>query len=118
MSYDISIVDKETKQVIELDAPHHITGGTYVIGGTRELSMNITFNYSEFIYKVLDGGIKGLDGKIVSDTIPSIEKAILLLNDDATSNYWEKTEGNARKALTNLLTLAKHAPNGEWAIWY
>ena len=118
MSYDIDIVDKKTKEVIKLDTPHHITGGTYVIGGTNELSMNITFNYSKIIYKVLEGGIKGLDGKTVSDTIPLIEKAILSLKDDVTANYWESTEGNAKRALTNLLTLAKHAPNGEWAIWY
>lgn len=118
MSYDIDIVDRKTKEVIKIDGPHFITGGTYQVGGTNELSMNITFNYSSFINKVLKGGIKGLDGKLVSDTIPDIEKAILELKDDAVPDYWAKTEGNARKALTNLLTLAKYAPNGEWAIWY
>ena len=118
MSYDIDIVDRRNKEVITLDNPHYITGGTYQVGGTKELSMNITFNYSSFINKALKGGIKGLDGKPVADTIPEIEKAILSLKDDAVPDYWAKTEGNARKALINLLKLAKLAPEGEWAIWY
>lgn len=119
MSYDIDIVNRKTKKVIELDAPHNITGGTFVIGGTTELSFNITFNYSQHIDKVLEGGIEGLDGKLVEETIPLIEKAILRMrNNDETKNYWDGTEGNARKALVNLLKLAKLGRDGEWAVYY
>lgn len=36
MSYDIDIVDPVTKGVLRLDFPHHLMGGTFALGGTRE----------------------------------------------------------------------------------
>lgn len=32
------------------------------------------------------------------------------INNDTTDNYWDATEGNARKALLGLLKLAVYAP--------
>jgi hypothetical protein len=40
--------------------------------------------------------------------------AIAKLNDDVDQNYWKPTEGNAKKALTQLLALAKMRPDGVW----
>ena len=36
MSYDIDLCDPITKEVIELDEPHQMKGGTYVLGGTTQ----------------------------------------------------------------------------------
>lgn len=46
MSYDIHLNDPVTKQTIELENPHFMRGGTYAIDGTKELSLNITYNYA------------------------------------------------------------------------
>ena len=45
MSYDIHLNDPVTKQTIELENPHFMRGDTYAIDGTKELSLNITYNY-------------------------------------------------------------------------
>ena len=44
-----------------------------------------------------------------------LEKAIGELGDDATDNYWDATEGNAARALRDLVALAKLAPEDVWA---
>lgn len=46
MSYDIHLNDPVTKQTIELENPHFMRGGTYAIDVTKELSLNITYNYA------------------------------------------------------------------------
>lgn len=51
MSYDINIVDPTTGETIETADPHHIAGGTYQVGGTTRLWLNITYNYSPFYYR-------------------------------------------------------------------
>jgi hypothetical protein len=43
-----------------------------------------------------------------------LANAIAALNDDVSSDYWEATEGNARKALIDLFSLACMAPDGVW----
>lgn len=115
MSYDIELVDPVTKKVLELDSPHHMHGGTYALGGTKEASLNITYNYSRYFYGVLgEGGIRSIYGKTAADSIPILEKAISKLGDDASDDYWEPTEGNAKRSLIQLLTLAKMRPDGVW----
>ena len=120
MSYDISIVDRKTKEQIEVEFPHDLKGGTYAIGGTRELWLNITYNYAPFFRKVFSehgpDGIHYIEGQKVEDTIPWIEKAIEQLGDDVDDNYWAPTEGNAKRSLINLLKLAKMYPEGEWEV--
>lgn len=120
MSYDIHIVDRDTKQEIEIDTPIDLRGGTFAAGGTQKLWLNITYNYAPFFRKVFaehgDGGIHCIEGQKVSDTIPWIEEAISCLGDDIDSNYWAPTEGNAKRSLINLLKLARMYPGGEWTI--
>lgn len=115
MSYDISLVDPVSKKVLDLDTPHHMRGGTYAVGGTTEASLNVTYNYSKHFIRVLgDGGIRSLYGKSAVDSIPMLEKAIAQLGDDISEDYWEPTEGNAKRALLQLYTLAKMRPDGVW----
>lgn len=116
MSYDIDLVDQVTGKVLELDQKHQMTGGTYQLGGTRDASLNITWNYSKIFYEVIDKeeGIRFLYKKTGQESIPILEGAISKLADDASDDYWEATEGNAKRSLIQLLTLAKLRPDGIW----
>lgn len=84
MSYDIRLIDPVTKETINFDTPHQMTGGTYAVGGTTEAWLNITFNYARWYYK--DGvfpdkgednsGIRSIYGMSGSESIPVLEHAI------------------------------------------
>jgi len=114
MSYDIELVDPVTKGVLELDAPHHMKGGTYAVGGTSRAELNITWNYGEILRCVIPEGIRGLYGKTGSESIPILKTAISNLGDDAHPDYWQATEGNVKKALCQVLALAQLRPDGVW----
>ena len=120
MSYDINVLDPITKHVIEINDAHFLRGGTYKIGGSTELSLNITYNYSEFLHKVIqpkstpseyETGIRSLYGMTALEAIPILEAAISNLKDDFDNDYWKPTEGNTKCALNNLLTMCKMRPD-------
>ena len=114
MSYDIELQYPVTGRTLELDTPHQMHGGTYALGGTKEAELNITYNYAPFYYKLLgEKGIREIYGKTGAETIPILQNAINSLGDDV-DNYWTPTEGNAKRALIQLLTLAKMRPDGVW----
>lgn len=110
MSYDVDFCDPVSKKVIELDEPHFMRGGTYAVGGTRELTLNITYNYSEN-YSKHNFSIKDLDGKSAVEVIPELKRVIALLGDDVSDNYWDATDGNAKRALIQLLTMCRMRPD-------
>jgi len=114
MSYDTYLLDPATKDVIQFDEPHQMAGGTHVLGGTKDAWLNITYNYSKVFYQVMEGGVRGLYQKTGAESIPILEKAISQLKDDVCGDYWEPTEGNAKRALLQLLALAKMRPDGVW----
>ena len=90
-------------------------GGTYAIGGTRDAWLNVTYNYANHYYRTMgDKGIRAIYGMTGAESIPVLEDAISKLGDDVSSDYWEDTEGNAKKALCQLLALAKMRPDGIW----
>lgn len=120
MSYDIQLLDPITKKVIEINDAHFLRGGTYKLGGSTELSLNITYNYSEFLHQVIQpestpsedkSGIRSLYGMTALEAIPILETAISNLKDDVDPDYWKPTEGNTKKALNNLLTMCKMRPD-------
>ena len=120
MSYDINLRDPITNEIIEIPDAHFMQGGTYKLGGSTELSLNITYNYAKFLHEVLQpketpseykSGIGSLYGLASLDAIPILEQAINQLNDDVSSDYWEATEGNTKKALNQLLTMCKMRPD-------
>lgn len=115
MSYDIELVDPITKEPLELDAPHHMRGGTYAVGGTTRLHLNVTYNYAPIFSRVLKDGIRGIYGKSGAETLPIFDAAIKKLGDDITGNYWDATEGNAKQALIQLRALACMRPDGIWS---
>ena len=118
MSYDISLCDPVTHETLEADSAHFMAGGTRAIVGTTELWLNITGNYGKFYRRddVLGSkGIRSIYGKTGAESIPMLEKAISALGDDVDdSDYWNATEGNAKRALYGLLAFAKMRPDGVW----
>ena len=120
MSYDIDLVDPITKQVIEIADAHFMRGGTYQLGGSTELSLNMTYNYAGILHRVLQpkstpsefkSGIRSLYGLTALEATPILEEAISALKDDVSDDYWEPTEGNVKKALTHLLTMCHMRPD-------
>ena len=115
MSYDIELQDPVTKRVIEFETPHQMRGGTYQVGGSSEASLNVTYNYSRFFYDTFGKeGIRTLYGMSGADSIHMLDAAIDELGNDVDEDYWEATEGNAKKALIQLKALATLRPDGVW----
>ena len=115
MSYDISLHDPVSGQILELDSPHHMKGGTYCVGVTKTATLNVTYNYGHYYYRVLGGhGIRTIYGKTGASSLDVLDKAIAQLGDDVDPNYWKATEGNAKKALLQLRALATMRPDGVW----
>ena len=115
MSYDITLNDPVTNDVIIFDNKHNIKGGTYCLGGTQEAWLNVTYNYGEIFRKVFgEMGIRNIYGKSGAESIPLLEKAMAKLKDDVSEDYWEATEGNAKKFLYGLLAFAQLRPDGIW----
>jgi len=115
MSYDIQLVHPQTRETIKFDAPHQLRGGTFAAGGSYEAWLNVTYNYSEHFYRVFgDDGIRTIYGMTGAESLPVLRAAIGKLGDDKTDNYWDSTEGNAKAALRDLLTLAERVPDGIW----
>lgn len=118
MSYDISLCDPVTHRPLKADSTHFIAGGMRAMGGTKELWLNVTYNYGHFYYQPEvfgENGIRSIYGKTDAESIPMLEKAISALGDDVDdSDYWNATEGNAKRALYGLLAFAKMRPDGVW----
>jgi hypothetical protein len=114
MSYDLGLYKKGTKLPVIVDC--HLEGGTYVLGGTTEAELNITYNYSKYYYQCLDEkkGIRWLYGKTGAETIDRLQQAINILGTIRDNNYWLPTPGNAGRALQTLLLWAKQNPKAIW----
>ncbi len=115
MSYDISLVDPVTKGELALDEPHQMKGGTYQVVGTTSASLNITYNYGKHYRRVIgEKGIRTIYGMTGAESLPVLQAAADQLGDDVDEDYWEATEGNAKRALLQLIALAKMRPDGVW----
>lgn len=133
MSWDFRLLDPVTKETAQLDAPHHMRGGTYAVGGTTDAELNVTYNYSKWYYKVFPfkEGIRGLDGVSAADSISVLKQAIQELTDlkeelteeeireckqQGADGYWLPTRENAIRPLYQLLALAKMRPDAIWEV--
>jgi hypothetical protein len=114
MSYDVYLNDPVSGSPVEFQSPHKMAGGTYVAGGTCEAWLNVTYNYSTHFHRVIEGGLRSIYGKTGAETIPILKAAIAQLADDVSDDYWEPTDGNAKRALCHLLTMAETRPDGIW----
>lgn len=120
MSYDIDLRDPITNEIIEITDAHFMRGGTYQLGGSTKLSLNMTYNYAKILHRVIrpkntpseyESGIRSLYGLTALEATPILEQAISQLDDDVSDDYWEPTEGNVKKALTHLLTMCRMRPD-------
>lgn len=117
MSYDISLKDPITKETIEVKDAHFMHGGTYALGGTKELWLNVTYNYGSIFRRpeVLGSeGIRTIYGMTGAESIPVLQNAIANLSDDTDPDYWKATDGNAKRPLCQLLAMAQMRPDGIW----
>lgn len=93
-------------------------GGTYMLGGSTEADLNVTYNYSRLFYLSLHDeiaeGVRFADwltGKTGREAIPALQKAVARLGTDRDKNYWAPTPGNAGAALATLLRWAEAHPD-------
>ena len=117
MSYDIYLCDHVTHKPLKADSTHFIAGGMRAMGGTKELWLNVTYNYGHFYYRPEvfgEGGIRSIYGLSGAESVPVLKHAIDQLGDDVHPDYWNPTEGNAKRALAQLLALAQMRPDGVW----
>lgn len=137
MSYDISLCDPVTKEPLKTDSPHMMTGGTYAVGGTKELWLNVTYNYARWYYEPgvfapteeESKGIRTIYGLTGAESIPVLKNAISALksmNTDISeeerkeyenhevTGYWMPTKENAIRPLCQLLAMAQMRPDGVW----
>ena len=121
MSYDLGLHDPVTGNRLEADAPHQMRGGTYALGGTTDLWLNVTYNYAKHLYRVFPQGdeplgLRWLYGKTGAEAIPVLEKAIADVGDDGddSTDYWSPTTNNVKRALHSLLAMSRMRPDGVW----
>lgn len=120
MSYDIYLRDPVSKEVIELQEPHYIQGGTYQLGGSKELWLNITYNYSKFYLLHNEEGIRIIYGKTGQESVKILEEMAKKIYDvygpdlETSKDYWEPLPGNAVRPLFQLITFATMRPDGIW----
>lgn len=115
MSYDISLTDPVSGHTVELDSPHHMRGGTYAVGGTTYAELNVTYNYGEVFRRLFgEKGIRSIYGLTGAASIPVLESAASQLSDEVDEDYWQPAEGNVKRALLQLLALARLRPDAVW----
>jgi len=114
MSYDISLVAPGTHKPVTVN--RQTEGGTIVLGGTTDASLNVTYNYAPHFYEQIDKdkGIRWLYGKTGAETIDRLAAAVAVLGTKRDRDYWKNTPGNAGHALSVLLAWARAHPEGVW----
>ena len=117
MSNDVHFVDDSGSTLVSKNKIAE--GGTFVVNGTNDCELNITYNYSSLFYEVFpdDEGLRWLETKRGKESITILEKAVERLGTKRDSDYWKATMGNAGHSLSILLDWAKEFPNGRFAIY-
>jgi len=92
------------------DADLFQEGGTYVLGGSNEMSLNVTYNYGVHF------NFQAIDQMTAQCTIKLFENVIRDLDDHVDPDYWKPTGGNVKKAIILLLSWAKQHPEGIWEV--
>lgn len=107
------------RQIVNFPQPHFLRGGTYVVVGTNEAYLNITYNYAHYFARFLGGnGLRDFEGKSVAETLPKLMTAVMRMPGEPDEDYWAPTEGNARHALAQLITLALMSPEATKGYWH
>ena len=100
-----------------LNVDQHSEGGTYVLGGTIDAELNVTYNYSVHIRSAMHpDGLRFLHERQAAEAIPFLERAVASLGTERDPDYWAPTAGNAGYALNILLTWARKHPDGVFRV--
>lgn len=114
MSYDIDLINKNTKKILQMKNPAYVRGGTmpaeFNINGDlvqalqTEASVNITYNYASYYYeaaegdprflifqdgKMENGGIRGVYGKTARESYAMLQDLYMRIHD----KYYDKETG-------------------------
>jgi len=98
MSYDIYLMDPHTGKNLEIKNKHTISGGTYCVGGTERLWLNVTYNYVKHFKKVF--GKKELElsmGKLLKKQFP-----YLRMRFQNSEMMWMMIIGNQPKEMPKM----------------
>jgi len=113
MSYDVYL--RKDGRTVQVDRHVH-EGGTFVVGGSNDAELNITYNYGKHFAKVIPGGLRALHNQKAGAWIVVLEKAVETLGTKQSGDYWESTPGNAGHALSILLRWAKQHPDATFIV--
>lgn len=117
MGYSLEIIDPKTGSAFDLGATYDIRGSTYAVGGTRWAEIDVTFNYTPIIQRVLGCKLADLHGRDAQDTVkPLREAADKLSLFPCCDDYWHACEPNVRTTLLQLAALAEMCPGGRWDV--
>ena len=109
-----------------------IAGGTYVMGGTNDCELNITYNYSVHYHEIFPiayaqkgngqvametTGLRWLTDKTGAEAIPILESCVERLGTKRSEDYWKATMGNAGYALSILLEWAREFPEARFWVY-
>lgn len=117
MSYDIVFLKNGNICILPFQTPR---GGTYCINPEyNEAKLNMTYNYYGVMVKYGIGVYRHdndpkdlfvLEEHTAGEIAAKLAEVIPKMGDDVDEDYWKPTEGNVRKALTNLLMIAVNVP--------
>ena len=115
MRWWVSLVD-ESGEPVKVDKFQD--GGTQVIGGSEEASLNVTYNYSKFYCVLLDKrlSLNWLNGKKACLCESRLRLAVQTLGLWRDTDYWAGTPGNAGWALNILLEWAVANPEATFRV--
>ncbi len=102
-----------------VEVPPHTEGGTYVLGGTMNADLNVTYNYGVEFYQAIgydDNFAVWLTNKTGKEAAPLLEAAVAKLGTIRSINYWDATPGNAGHALSILAKWARQHPTAVFRV--
>ena len=111
MSWWVSLDDPVTGAYLPVE--NFSEGGTYVLGGSTEADINITYNYGKHYGVLGEKGLDGLNGMTAKDALPILERGVASLGDEMNDDYWKATEGNAKRPLVILASWCRQAIVGD-----
>ena len=111
MSYDIGLVDRVSFETLQSDSSH-------CMRGTTDPTLNVRYNYSNhYCLAMGEKGIRTIHGMTGWESIPLLETSITKLGTDVLNHYLASTDGNVKRVLIQLLTLAKMHPYWLWKVY-